>query len=301
MAAQVLEAGVQPLTEWLGKETPKVTAWLNGVKTRFGQMGSSLGADWKSGNMGAFGQDLDTILGGGGEYAGDLESLGKAVKGFVDITKNDLIPFGKDLLWVAIPALKGLADVLAFLGDHRGTVQALLITFGGFLAVSNLRWSSPTWPAASARCVGRSAKAFPARPALNFLRGMLGLEAIAGPGGAIGGALGGGGKRSGASLLGTVGASIGLSSSTSAITTRGLLEEHRGGRTHRRQHRLHDRPRCGHNLSAGRSAGRPAPSPLRSSATSCTRTRATRTLAPVAVALTRSRTISMSTGPATPP
>ena len=100
MAAQVLEAGVQPLTEWLGKETPKVTAWLNGVKTRFGQMGSSLGADWKSGNMGAFGQDLDTILGGGGKYAGDLESLGKAVKGFVDITKNDLIPFGKDLLSV---------------------------------------------------------------------------------------------------------------------------------------------------------------------------------------------------------
>ena len=125
-----------------------------------------------------------------------------------------------------------MADVEAFLGDHRGTVQALLITFGGFLAVSKV--SMVLTDLAGGFGVLRGAVGeggFLLTLALNFLRGMLGLEAIAGPGGAIGGALGGGGKRSGASLLGTVGASIGLSSSTSAITTRGA-----SGRTPRRAH-----------------------------------------------------------------
>ncbi|HEX3542791.1 MAG TPA: hypothetical protein VHT75_20350 [Acidimicrobiales bacterium] len=136
--AQALAAGVQPITDWLGKETPKITDWVNGVRDRMGVLGPAIAADWKSGNWGAFGQDLDTLLGGGGKYVGDLESLGKGLHGFAQIVTNDIIPFGRDLLAVAVPALKGLADVLNFFGEHKGLIEGALLVFTGFVVVDKV-------------------------------------------------------------------------------------------------------------------------------------------------------------------
>lgn len=204
--AQVLAAGVQPLTDWLGKQTPKITAWLDGVKARIGTYGPALAQAWSGGNAHMAGFDLSMILFGNDKHTGDFESLAKGIQGFANIVKNDIIPLGKDLLAVAIPALKGLADVLSFLGEHKGIVEALLITFGGFLAIAKVSMVLTNLAGGFAALRGAIGEGGFLLTALNFLRGMLGLEAVAGPASAAAGAAGGigGGAAAGAAGLGLV-------------------------------------------------------------------------------------------------
>lgn len=124
----------QPLADFLSKEGPKFTQWTTDVTTRFKELGGLLGQEWSSGNTKGFAATLGTIL-GDPQLAGIIQPIASGIQSLATIFVHDFIPMAKDLMSVAVPALQALSGVLSFLSGQPAAVTALVVAFGGFLAL----------------------------------------------------------------------------------------------------------------------------------------------------------------------
>lgn len=131
-----------PLGNALAGASSKIDTWATGTEARFKQLGGSIGQEWSSGNMGGLGHTLANIV-GDPKLAGGVTTMATALHGFSQIVTQSVIPTAHELLTIANPALHGLADVLGFLGEHKGITDAMLVTFGGFIVLSKVaQWTS---------------------------------------------------------------------------------------------------------------------------------------------------------------
>lgn len=136
-AGDLLAVIETPLGNALAGAGQKIDTWAQGTEQRFKQLGGSLGAEWKSGNMGGFSSTLADVL-GDPKMAGGIDTVATSLHGLGNIIEHSLIPMGHDILTVAAPALHELGATLDFLGQHRTTTEALIGMFGGFLIVSKV-------------------------------------------------------------------------------------------------------------------------------------------------------------------
>ncbi|MDE3205139.1 MAG: hypothetical protein KGQ66_13090 [Acidobacteriota bacterium] len=204
-----------PLGNALAGASAKIDGWAKGTESRFKQLGGGIGQEWSSGNMAGLSATLAGIV-GDPKLAGDINIMVTALHGLDNIVTHEVIPMGEDLMAVATPALKGFADVLDFMGQHRTATEALIGTFGGLIVLARVaRWTQDATGAIKA-----FSAVMEAQGALSALaawsRGLSGLaqaqEAVAATAAAetgaetaagAGGALGGLGGKLGA--LGAIG------------------------------------------------------------------------------------------------
>lgn len=133
-AQEALSAMTTPLTDWLSREGPKLVKWEDDVSTRFKLLGGLLGSEWSSGNTKGFAATLGTIL-GDPQLASIIQPIASGIQSLATIFVHDFIPMTKDLLGVAVPALKALSGVLGFLSGQSGLVKVLVVAFAGFLGL----------------------------------------------------------------------------------------------------------------------------------------------------------------------
>ena len=201
-AAGAALAGFEsPLTSLLSGEGPKLSRWLDDTTGRFTLLKGALGTDLGSDNFSKFGTDLGRVF-GDPSLAGAITGVATTVHGFSLVLKNDVIPMGRDLLSVAVPALQGFGNVVTFLGDHRSTFEAITLAVGGFVVFGKVAGGIQ----AAAEGLTAFSTVLESRGLLSAMaaygRGTLGLTAKAVAGEEATGAVG----AEGAGLLGASGA-----------------------------------------------------------------------------------------------
>lgn len=145
-AGDLLAVFETPLGNALTGAGKKISSWSTATSERFKEMGGSLGSDWSSNNMGAFGKTLAAIF-GDPKLGPDITMIGTDLHALANIATKDVLPMARDFLTIATPAFQGFADVLGFLGQHRTTTELLLVTLGGFKVLSQIA----TWSEAAAK------------------------------------------------------------------------------------------------------------------------------------------------------
>jgi hypothetical protein len=126
-----------PLGNALDGAGKKVDTWATGVESRFKTMGGGLGEDLSTGNMSAFGTSLATIF-GDPKLAGMIATVAKTLDGLAHIISGSVVPAGEAIAKAVTPALTALSDVIEFMGQHKSTTEALIVSLVGLEVVSKV-------------------------------------------------------------------------------------------------------------------------------------------------------------------